>query len=132
MKTSLFNLINKAAKLTDFAVDSVKNLDLGDFGKKMSELKTTVEAKTSKLMEQAKKLNEKHIIEIPFDNEESTFSFKVDGNTLDINVKSKDGLKEQGSRFTIPQNVDAMNVRQSYDEARKVMVFKFGMKPTVQ
>lgn len=132
MRSIINNFLSEVTKKTDSLIDSVKAIDFDinfdNLNDEMSKLTSTLQSKFSKVMANAKTLKEKHIIEIPYDNETSTFSFKIDGHALDVGVSSNDGVNRSGHMFTIPDDVDVTNVNQTYDPVRKVLIFKFGKK----
>lgn len=128
---SLIKFMSEASRMIDATMNNIKsNIDFDSVNEKMTKFTTHAQDKISSLVKQVNTLRDKHIIEVPYDNQKSKFSFKIEGNVLEVGTTSNDGREQSGSRFTIPENVDMTNIRQTYDPIRKVLVFKFGKKIT--
>lgn len=122
------SIISEINKKFNTLYETVKSIDANDINKEFTRISTLVQSKLSDTIEQAKTLMEKHIVEVPYDNETSKFSFKVKDNALEVSVESNDGLNKNTTSITIPEDVDVMEINQTYNPKRKVLVFKFGKK----
>lgn len=110
------------------ANDIMQNFSLNDMGKAMDEAQERLKGEFSRFMNQIKNFTDKHVVEVPFNNNTDTFSFEIRGNILSINVRSKDESHISNHVFEIPQDVKIEEMSQSYDSERHILTFKFKRK----
>lgn len=74
---------------------------------------------------------DKYVVTIPYDRNDETLQFKIDGQELTITVKTLDDVERQEERtttITLPSDVDPTAMSHSYDKEEQKMRFVFKKK----
>lgn len=107
----------------------MKDLDF-DFSsaeKKFNELESSLKDQFAELKKRVKDLTDKFIVEIPFDRENETLSFKIENGKIIVTTERHTENRDAKSvtETIIPTGIDVNRMIQRYDEKDKKMRFIF-------
>lgn len=107
----------------------MKDLDF-DFSsaeKKFNELESSFKEQFYELKKRVKELTDKFIVEVPFDRENETLSFKIENGMIIVTTERHTENRDAKSvtETTIPTRFDVNRMIQRYDENNKKMRFIF-------
>lgn len=70
-------------------------------------------------------------VEVPYDKENDTLGFTTEGGVLTVEVKSKDGKRQNAVSTTIPENAEVDKMTRSYDDEKKLLTFSIPKKKDI-
>lgn len=108
------------------ANDALQSFSLNDIGKAMDEAQNRLKDEFSRFMGQIKNFQDKYTVDVPFNPENQSISYSIDGNTICISVKStRGGASNLNQVVELPEDVNPQEMIHSYDSERHIMSFKF-------
>lgn len=107
---------------------AMQSFSLNDIGKAMDEAKERFAAEFNRFKNSLYSFTDKHTVEVKFDKATQKINYSITQNIFNVSVNSIDGTVNQNASFTLPEDVDATEMHQTYDSENKVMVFRFGKK----
>lgn len=102
-----------------------------EFGKSMREFDEFLDDEfgfsASRTIDKVKRLADKTVIDVPFDKEKQTITFKVENNVFEAVTEQKDENGESKSTVTVslPKDADTDNMVKYYSDKKKMMKFVF-------
>lgn len=119
-----FDNINKMLnRFTSEMDDAMSSLD-----KEMSEFENVFENKFDDFKKYVKDLTEKFIVEVPYDRDNETLTYSINGNVITVNVEcceNSENSKKTTITTTLPKNADIEHMKQTYSKEEKKMFFTF-------
>lgn len=105
----------------------MKDFDFSLAEKKMNELESSFKFQFDGLKKMVKEMTDKFIVEIPFDREYESLSFKIENGVMTITTEQHTSNRDAKSvtETSIPTGIDVNRMIQRYDEKEKKMRFIF-------
>lgn len=127
----MFGILAKSAfdavkKEIDNVCENMSKIDVEDVKSYLSEKANILKENIDTAIEKVRECSStKFEVKTPFDKENETMTYSLDGNRFVIETKTKDNVEFGSRTITIPEDVDATTFCQEYDEENKVMIFIF-------
>lgn len=104
-----------------------KDLDFSFAEDRFDELESEFKERLGELKKKVKEFTDKFIVEVPFNQETETLSFKIkDGMVIVVTERHTDGFDSKSTtEISIPSGVDSNHMIQRYDSKNKKMKFIF-------
>lgn len=119
------NALQSLKNTVKVANDMLQSFSLTDISKAMEEAQTRLKNELVHFIGQVKNFTDKYTIEVPFNPQNETISYSIEGNSVYITVKAKDDSSNLNKVVDLPEDVNANEMDHSYDAERHIMTFKF-------
>ena len=108
----------------------MRDIDFSSAEDKFNEIEKSFKEKFTELKKRVKEFTDKFIVEVPFDKNEETISFKIENGMITITTEKSDesSSKKSTTEVSIPETVDEHHMVQRYAEDEKKMMFIFFKK----
>lgn len=124
---------NSATSIFQDGFEEIKRMmdgiDTSKIVDSMIEFNNSIKEEFTKFKERIKNLNDKFIVDVPYDRDEHILSYVINNDELKITIKSDpDSLNQMSEQLfitTIPQDVDVTKLKTKYDDETKTMFFIF-------
>lgn len=105
--------------------DLIKSIDMETVNERIKESSEMLQSEMNKLKKRFKNRFDSFVVEVPFNVNTSTISFKIEDNKLTVTTKTnKNSMKSESTTcVNIPSDVDVTNMTQKYDDEHKIMRF---------
>lgn len=125
---------NVVKSLTRAAIEmqtAFNDIDFNDFENRFVSIQNEIKKEIEKL---TKKLNEEYVVEVPYDRDTQTLSYRIENRIMTITVERNENtdnsfLKSKDvTTITIPKYVNIDKITQNYlkDENMMIFIFKKG------
>lgn len=119
------NALKSIKESVRVANDMLQSFSLDDMGKAIDEAHDRITNEVKRFVGQIKNFNDRYSVDVPFNPNSEIISYSIDGNTLFITVKSKDGSSNSNKVVELPQDINPQEMTHSYDSEKHIMSFKF-------
>lgn len=128
---SLFSksAINSLKKVANEMQQTINEIDFDDFENRFDALRNDINKEFEKFTNKLKNLGNKYVVEVPYDRDRQTLSYRIENGLMTITVETNEET-ENGSfksksttTTTIPEDVNVDNIIQKYLKDEKKMLF---------